>query len=45
MMRSPTKGPRSFTRTTTDRPFSRLVTRTKQGIGSVLCAAVIAYMS
>ena len=45
MMRSPTNGPRSFTRTTTDRPFSRLVTRTKQGIGNDLWAAVMAYMS
>ena len=45
MMRLPTNGPRSFTRTTTLRPFCRFVTRTYAGSGNVLCAAVMAYMS
>ena len=44
MMRPSTNGPRSFTRTTTLLPVSRSVTRTYVGSGSVLCAAVIAYM-
>ena len=38
-MRPRTKGPRSLTRTTIERPLSRLVTRTLTGIGSVGCAA------
>ena len=33
------KGPRSLTRTTMERPLSRLVTRTAEGIGRVLWAA------
>ena len=43
--RSATNGPRSFTRTTTEFPFSRLVTSSIVPNGSVLCAAVIAYIS
>src|SRR5687768_8254880 len=35
-----TNGPRSFTRTTTDRPFSRFVTRTVVPNGNVRWAAV-----
>jgi hypothetical protein len=38
-------GPRSFTRTITDLPLARLVTRANDGSGSVLCAALKAYMS
>jgi hypothetical protein len=34
------RGPRSFTLTSTERPFRRLVTRTIEPIGSVLEAAV-----
>src|SRR3546814_3367842 len=45
MMRPSWNGPRSLTRTTTDLPLSRLVTRAKLGSGSDLCAAVNAYMS
>src|SRR5689334_9858593 len=45
MMRSPTNGPRSLMRTTTLRPLRRFVTSAYAGSGSVLCAAVIAYMS
>ena len=45
MMRSEWNGPRSLMRTTTDWPVFTLVTRAKLGIGSVLCAAVIANMS
>ena len=45
MMRPSLNGPRSFTRTTTLRPLRRFVTCTYAGSGSVLCAAVIAYMS
>ena len=43
--RPPWKGPRSLTRTTTLRPFSRLVTLTVTPKGSVRWAAVSAYMS
>ena len=39
------KGPRSFTRTSSWRPFSRLVTRTRLGNGSVGWAALTAFMS
>jgi len=35
-------GPRSLTITSTDRLFVRLVTRTREGKGSVRCAAVSA---
>jgi hypothetical protein len=45
MMRSPTKGPRSFTRTRSLRPFSRLVTSTMHGSGRVVCAPLTAFMS
>ena len=34
------KGPRSLMRTLTDLPVSKLVTLTKQGRGSVLCAPI-----
>ena len=39
MMRPDLKGPRSLMRTTKERPLSKFVTRTKDGMGSVLCAA------
>jgi len=39
------KGPRSLTFTVTDMSFSRFVTRTSEGIGSVLCAAVNLFLS
>ena len=45
MIRPRTNGPRSLIRTAIDRPFSSLVTRTMDGIGSVLCAADTAFMS
>src|SRR5690349_10326148 len=45
MMRSLTKGPRSLMRTWICRPLSRLVTRTRVGIGRVLWAAVMASWS
>ena len=44
MIRSPTNGPRSLTRTTMDFPFLRCVTRTLVPSGNSLCAAVIAYI-
>jgi hypothetical protein len=44
MSRLSTNGPRSLTFTTTCLPFSRFVTSTQVGIGSVVCAAVIAFM-
>ena len=44
-MRSSTKGPRSFTRTRSFRPLSRLVTSTIDGSGKVVCAALTAFMS
>ena len=44
-MRPRTKGPRSLTRTVSARPFSRLVTRTIDGMGRVRCAAETAFMS
>src|SRR5512146_499978 len=40
MMRPLANGPRSFTRTISDLPLSRLVTRTFTGIGNVRWAAV-----
>ena len=40
MIRPGAKGPRSFNLTTSDLPLSRLVTRTTDGSGKVLCAAV-----
>lgn len=45
MMRPPANGPRSLMRTSTDRPLSRLVTRTQVPNGSVRWAAVIWPMS
>ena len=39
MIRPETKGPRSLIRTTNERPFSRFITRTADGIGKVLWAA------
>ena len=45
MMRPGWNGPRSFTRTTALRPFSRWVTRTYVGSGRLRWAAVIANMS
>src|SRR5690606_32782066 len=45
MMRPAWNGPRSFTRTVTLRPLSRLVTRAYVGSGRVLCAALNWYMS
>ena len=44
MIRPATNGPRSFTRTRMRRPVSRLMTTICVPSGSVLCAAVIAYM-
>ena len=43
--RSFTHGPRSFTRTTTLRPFSTFVTRRRVPNGIVRCAAVSLFMS
>ena len=43
MMRPRAKGPRSLTRSRTVRPFSKFVTRTALGNGSVRCAAVIRF--
>ena len=45
MIRPLTNGPRSFTRSSSCRPFSRLVTRTRLGSGNVGCAAVTPFMS
>ncbi len=45
MMRFFANGPRSLRRTTTLLPLLRLVTRAYAGSGSVLCAAVMPYMS
>src|SRR5271154_3601305 len=45
MMRPWTNGPRSVIFTTTDSLFVRFVTRTIVPIGSVRCAAVIAFWS
>ncbi len=45
MMRPFTQGPRSFTRTRTERPFSRFVTSRSVPRGSVGCAAVSLFMS
>ena len=39
MIRPEMNGPRSLTRTTMDRPFSRFVTLTAEGMGRVLWAA------
>ena len=39
------KGPRSLTVRRNDRPFSKLVTCTKDGMGKVLCAAVNEFWS
>ena len=44
-MRSPTKGPRSVMRTTTDWSLARFVTRTMEPMGRVRCAAVMAFWS
>ena len=44
MSRLSTNGPRSLTFTTTRLPFTRFVTSTQVGSGSVVCAAVIACM-
>src|SRR5437870_6583648 len=43
--RRPANGPRSLMRTSTERPLSKLVTRTRVPSGSVRCAAVSAFMS
>jgi hypothetical protein len=45
MIRPPTKGPRSFTRTSTERPLFRFVTRRRVPNGSVGWAAVSLSMS
>src|SRR6266545_1760488 len=45
MIRPATVGPRSFTRTSTERPFWRFVTSTFVPSGSAGCAAVSRYMS
>jgi hypothetical protein len=45
MIRFPTNGPRSLTRTTSFRPLSRLVTSTIEGSGRVVCAADTWFMS
>src|SRR5213593_3501381 len=45
IIRPHTKGPRSVTRTTTERPLARLVTRTRVPSGNDGCAAVIARAS
>src|SRR5262249_188114 len=45
IIRPHTKGPRSVTRTTTERPLARLVTRTRAPSGNDGCAAVIARAS
>src|ERR1044072_7971612 len=45
MRRLSWNGPRSLMRTTTLLPLSRLVPRAYVGSGSVLCAALNAYMS
>ncbi len=39
MIRPPTNGPRSLTRTVSFRPLARLVTSTIEGSGRVVCAA------
>lgn len=44
-MRSSLNGPRSLTRTITDRPILQVVTGTREGSGSVRCAAVMSCMS